>query len=189
MTRIIAGAARGRRLTVPATGARPTSDRVRESMFAALDHLLGGFRGARVLDLYAGSGALGLEAASRGATTVVLVEQDRACAAVARGNAEAVGLAGVRVVTAAVARHLAGPPEPFDLVLADPPYTMGAIEVGSCLAALTRGWLAPGGLVVVERATRGDAVDWPSGLVALRSRAYGSTTLWYGQRASQGEGP
>ena len=183
MTRIIAGAARGRRLTVPERGARPTGDRIREAMFASLDHLLGGFAGARVLDLFAGSGALGLEAASRGARSVVLVERDRPSAEVIRANAATVGLAGVRVVPASVTAHLAGGAEPFDVVLADPPYAMSGAEVEAFLGLLTRGWLAPTAVVVVERATRGGAFTWPPGLVALREKAYGGTTLWYGQAA------
>ncbi len=187
VTRIIAGAARGRRIAVPPGGARPTTDRVRESLFASLDHLLGGFVGARVLDLFAGSGALGLESASRGAAAVVLVERDRPSAAVARANAEVVGVPGVRVVAASVSAHLAGTPEPFDLVLADPPYAMGAPEVEAVLAVLSQGWLAPEAVVVVERATRGGEFAWPTGIVALRQRAYGATTLWYGQSASDGE--
>lgn len=158
-------------------------------MFASLDHLLGGFLGARVLDLFAGSGALGLEAASRGATVVVLVERDRPSAAVARANADVVGTPGVRVVPASVSAHLAGQPEPFDVVLADPPYAMAAAEVQAFLIALTRGWLAPEAVVMVERATRGGEFSWPPGLVALRQRAYGATTLWYGQSASDGEDP
>ncbi len=96
---------------------------------------------------------------------------------------------GVRVVPASVAAHLAGHPEPFDLVLADPPYAMEATQVEEFLAALTRGWLAPDAVVMVERATRGGDFSWPSGLVALRQRAYGATTLWYGQCASDGEDP
>jgi 16S rRNA (guanine966-N2)-methyltransferase len=158
-------------------------------MFASLDHLLGGFAGARVLDLFAGSGALGLEAASRGATAIVLVERDRPSAAVARANAEVVGSPGVRVEAASVTAHLAGQPEPFDLVLADPPYATSAQEVEAVLARLTQGWLAPEAVVMVERATRGGEFRWPSGLVALRQRAYGATTLWYGQCASDGEDP
>jgi 16S rRNA (guanine966-N2)-methyltransferase len=189
VTRIIAGAARGRRLAVPTGGARPTTDRVRESMFASLDHLLGGFVGARVLDLYAGSGALGLEAASRGATAVVLIERDRPSAGVARANAQVVGAPGVRVVPASVTAHLAGEPEPYDLVLADPPYSAAAPEIEAFLARLTRGWLAPDAVILVERPTRGGGFTWPPGLVALRQRAYGGTTLWYGQCASEGEDP
>ncbi len=189
MTRIIAGSARGRRLAVPAGGARPTSDRVRESLFASLDHLLGGLSGVRVLDLFAGSGALGLEAASRGAKSVVLVERDRPSAEVARSNAATVGVSGVRVVPAPVAAHLAGPAQPYDLVLADPPYAMAAEEVEATLSALLAGWLAPEAVVVVERPTGGGEFAWPPGLAELRRKAYGATTLWYGQAASYGEDP
>lgn len=174
---------------MPPGGARPTTDRVRESMFATLDHLLGGFAGARVLDLFSGSGALGLEAASRGATSVVLVERDRPSAAVARANAGVVGVPGISVAATSVAAHLAGQPTPYDLVLADPPYAMDAAEVEAVVVALTRGWLAPDALVMVERATRGGGFSWPPGLVALRPRTYGATTLWYGQAASDGEDP
>jgi 16S rRNA (guanine966-N2)-methyltransferase len=158
-------------------------------MFASLDHLLGGFVGARVLDLFAGSGALGLEAASRGAAAVVLVERDRPSAEVARANVGVVGVAGIRVVASSVAVHLSGQPEPFDLVLADPPYANSAAEVEGFLTALTQGWLAPDAVVMVERATRGGGFRWPPGVVALRQRAYGGTTLWYGQSAYDGEDP
>lgn len=189
MTRIIAGTARGRRIKVPAGAARPTADRVRESMFAALDHALGGFAGARVLDLYAGSGALGLEAASRGARRVVLVERERASAEVIRLNATVVGGTGVQVVPSSVTSYLSGTPERFDLVLADPPYAASRAQVQAALQLLTGGWLAPGGVVVVERATRGGEFEWPVGLVALREKGYGGTTLWYGQAAPEGEDP
>jgi 16S rRNA (guanine966-N2)-methyltransferase len=120
---------------------------------------------------------------------VVLVERDRASAGVARANAQVVGAKGVRVVPASVTAHLAGEPEPYELVLADPPYSMAAPEVEAFLAMLTRGWLAADAVVLVERPTRGGEFTWPPGLVALRQRAYGGTTLWYGQRASDGEDP
>lgn len=189
MTRIIAGSARGRRLKVPPAGTRPTTDRVRESLFATLDHMLGGFDGLRVLDLFAGSGALGLEAASRGAGEVILVERDRAAAAVARANLAIVGAAGARVVPSPVSSFLAGAPREFDLVLADPPYAVTAAEVEAMLGRLAAGWLAGDAVVVVERARRGGEFDWPHGLVALRRSAYGETVLWYGQRAPEGEDP
>lgn len=187
MTRIIAGVARGRRLRVPGATARPTTDRVREALFASLDHLLGGFDGIRVLDLYAGSGALGLEAVSRGAAHAVLVERDRAAAGVARANAATVGIGGVRVVASSVSGFLAGTAEPFDLVLVDPPYAVPAAEVEQVLAQLLAGWLAPGAVVVVERPTRGGGIRWPEGLVAHRQSTYGETTLWYGRTAPEGE--
>lgn len=187
MTRIIAGAARGRRLAVPRSGTRPTADRVREALFGSLDHLLGGFAGARVLDLYAGSGALGLEAVSRGASRAVLVERDRRTAAIARENARVVGSERVEVVVAPVSTFLGRPPEPFGLVLADPPYALSGDEVDGMLQRLLAGWLAPAAVVVVERARAGTDLAWPSGLRAVREASYGGSTLWYGQRAPEGE--
>jgi 16S rRNA (guanine966-N2)-methyltransferase len=187
VTRIIAGTARGRRLRVPASGTRPTADRVREAMFASLDHLLGGLSGLHVLDLYAGSGALGLEAVSRGAARAVLVESDRRTAAIARQNAQVVAAGRVEVVTARVGAYLAASPVPFDLVLADPPYAVTDAQVDELVARLAAGWLAPGGVVVVERARAGPGPSWPTGLRLVREATYGGTSLWYGQRASEGE--
>ncbi len=192
MTRIVAGAARGRRLSVPAgRGTRPTADRAREGLFATVLAILGPLGGARVLDLYAGSGAVGLEALSRGASDVLLVESDTRAAGVIRGNIEAVRLPGARLIADRVERVLArGPGDclPRDLVFADPPYAVPAEEVQRMLAALrNRGWLAPGALVVVERGTRSGPVTWPAGYLPDRSRGYGEATLWYGLAA--GDGP
>lgn len=162
---------------------------------ASVGHHLGGFRGLAVLDLYAGSGALGLEAASRGARQVVLVERDRRAAAVATANAATVGAPGVLVRVASVAAYLgeAGhlaeaasrPDGGFDLVFLDPPYAMAEAEVAANLAALVSGrWLAPGAVVVVERASRGEAPRWPPGIVALPARTYSQTTVWYGRASA-----
>ncbi|MBZ2198563.1 16S rRNA (guanine(966)-N(2))-methyltransferase RsmD [Occultella gossypii] len=184
MTRIVAGTAGGRTLKVPPAGTRPTSERVREALFSRLDHL-GVVRGARVLDLYAGSGALGLEAASRGAAEVVAVEAAKAAAALCRSNAAQVGLADrVRVVATRVERYLDGGPPgaPFDLVLVDPPYDVGGLD--EVLAALTGpGWLAPGALVVVEQARRSGEPTWPEGLAPDGEKTYGDTTLWFATTA------
>ena len=184
MTRIISGTAGGRRLSTP-TGSdtRPTADRVREGLFSRLEHL-GVVTGARVLDLYAGSGALGLEAASRGARRVVLVEADRNAAAVARANAQALGLADrvvVRVDT--VERHLLGrPDEPFGLVVADPPYALGEARLADVLALLvTHEWLGAEAVVVVERSGRSGEPHWPAGLVAAGERRYGDTKVWFAE--------
>ena len=186
MTRIVAGAARGRRLSVPpGRGTRPTSDRAREGLFSALESLVGAFAGLRVLDLYAGSGAVGLEAASRGAAAVTLVESDRRAADTARANSEAVAPGRARVVAAPVARWLATAAEaPYDVVFLDPPYELPDRDVGEVLAGLAdRGLLAPDAVVVVERPTRGTEPAWPPGVEALRSRRYGEATLWYGRAA------
>ena len=178
MTRIVAGVARGRRLTVPTKGTRPTADRVREAVFSALAARID-LDGARVLDLYAGSGALGLEALSRGAAHVVLVEADARAAAVARANVAAVGLPGASVRTSRVASLLAGGTDaPFDLVLADPPYAVTEVAVTGVLAALLEhGWVAEDSLVVLERAARGPVTTWPDGLEPRWDRSYGEARL------------
>ena len=195
MARVIAGEAGGRRLAVPdGRDTRPTSDRAREGLFATIVSLTGSLAGARVLDLYAGSGAVGLEALSRGAQHVLLVESGPRAARVIRDNIEAIGLAGAEVLTDRVERVLARGPaatEKYDVVFADPPYALAGDEVSAMLALLLRGgeppregmsdhgWLAPGALVIVERATRSGPVSWPAGLEPDRARRYGEATFWY----------
>ncbi|MGQ0841623.1 16S rRNA (guanine(966)-N(2))-methyltransferase RsmD [Actinokineospora sp.] len=178
MTRIVAGAAGGRRLAVPPKGTRPTADRVREALFSALESAVD-LDGARVLDLYAGSGALGLEALSRGAVVATLVESDRAAVAVLRDNAAAVGLPGADIRPGRVAQVLAAAPEAaYDLVFADPPYAVPGPELAAVLAALVgNGWTAPGSTVIVERARRSGEPDWPAALAPGRTRRYGDTEL------------
>lgn len=186
MTRIVAGAARGRRLAVPPTGTRPTSDRAREALFSSLESALGALSGVRFLDLYAGSGAVGLEAASRGASAVWLVESDRATARVLQTNVATVGLAGVHPRVADVSHLVATPhdDEPFDVVFLDPPYAVSQDDVVAVIDDLvTHGWLADDAVLVVERSTRSGAFPWPVGTAGDRSRRYGETTLWYGRRA------
>ncbi len=177
MTRIVAGAAGGRRLAVPAS-ARPTTDRVREALFNVLAARLD-FDGLRVLDLYAGSGALGLEALSRGAVSATFVEADRRAAEVINRNIATVGLPGAKVRRASVAATLAvSPPDPMDLVLADPPYEIAAAEVESVLDSLHRhGWVADGSIVVVERPFSSAPVRWPDGWTEWPVRRYGDTRL------------
>jgi 16S rRNA (guanine966-N2)-methyltransferase len=188
MTRIIAGAAGGRRLaTVPGRSTRPTTDRVRESLFGTVTSIRGGLTGAAVLDLYAGSGAVGLEALSRGAADVILVEADSRAARVISANIGAVGLAGARLVPEKAQRVLArgpGAAPPRDFVFADPPYAAGDGELAGMLTALAdHGWLAAGALVVVERSSRSGPLDWPAGYESERTRRYGEATLWYGLAA------
>lgn len=183
--RIIAGLAKGRRISAPpGEDVRPTADRVREALFSSLQPLL---PGARVLDLYAGSGALGLEAVSRGAAHATLVERDRRTLAVLSANVEAVGLPGVVVLPHDVGAALAGalPGAPFDLVFADPPYRTPAAEIDRLVVTLLA-HLAPGATVVVERARRDPAPAWPAGLVAAEPRAYGATVLHRAQHDTEG---
>jgi 16S rRNA (guanine966-N2)-methyltransferase len=190
MTRIIAGVHGGRRLIAPAGAqTRPTSDRVREAFFSTLD-ALANLAGARFADLYAGSGAVGLEALSRGAGHTLLVESDARAAKIIRDNIAALRLgAAARLVTARVASVLARPPdEPYDVVFADPPYAVTEDEVTAVQRALLDGgWLAPDAVVVIERssrtAARGASLSWVDGITAERSRRYGETTLWYGRRS------
>jgi 16S rRNA (guanine966-N2)-methyltransferase len=188
MTRIIAGAAGGRRLaTAAGRVTRPTSDRTREGLFSTVLAMCGGLAGAAVLDLYAGSGAVGLEALSRGAADVILVESDPRAAKVIRENVAAVGLPGALLIADKVARVLArglAGACPRDFVFADPPYALGDGELSDVLAALLRqGWLAPAAVVAVERATRSGPPSWPAGYEPDRSRKYGEATLWYGLAA------
>ena len=178
--RIIAGAARGRRLAAPpGATTRPTADRAREGLFSAV---MGEVEGARWLDLYAGSGAVGLEALSRGASEVVLVESHARAVAVIRENIARVGLDGAILAAAPVERFLAGEPSPFDVVFADPPY---AVSVEKTLRSLNDGgWLCPRALIVVERATRSGEFGWPDGYVPVKARRYGEATFWYGRLAA-----
>jgi 16S rRNA (guanine966-N2)-methyltransferase len=180
--RLIAGLAGGRRLKVPPSGVRPTGDRAREGLFNSLATLVD-LDGAAVLDLYAGSGALGLEALSRGAAQVVLVESGPKVLPVLRANVAAIGLPGARVVAGSVPAVVAGPPPArFDVVLADPPYVAPVSEVLGVLRSLVDGgWLAPGAVVVVERSSREEPWEWPTPLLGLRDRRYGEAVLRYGR--------
>ena len=186
VTRIVAGSAGGRRLAVPPKGTRPTSERVREALFGALEAAFE-FDGIHLLDLYAGSGALGFEALSRGASVVTFIESDRRAVDVLRANAAALGLAGARVVAGPVESVVAGEPDRvYDIVLADPPYALANDALGAVLAdLLAKGWVAPDGLVVLERAARDGEPDWPDGLAPTRSRRYGDTVLHWAQPSSE----
>ena len=186
VARVIAGEAGGRRLTVPGgRETRPTSDRAREGLFATISSIVGSLAGARVLDLYAGSGAVGLEALSRGAAHVFLVESGTRAGRVIKANIAALGLPGAEVIVDRVERVLARGPEDtrgrYDIVFADPPYALDGEEVSAILSVLAdRAWLAPGALVIVERATRSGPVRWPAAYVQDRARRYGEATFWYG---------
>ena len=189
MTRIIAGRVGGRTIAAPRGSAtRPTTDRVREALFSRVEALMD-LDGARVLDLYAGSGALGLEALSRGAVHLTAVERHRSTAALVERNARDLGLADlVEVRTGAVERVLSAggaagevPHQregAFDLVLLDPPYPLGEPDLAGVLGLLVSGgWLSEDALVVVERSARSPRPAWPAGLVHLDTRTYGETAL------------
>lgn len=192
MTRIVAGVFGGRRLAAPAGQlTRPTSDRVREALFSSLASAYGGhLRKLRVLDLYAGSGALGLEALSRGAEYAVFVESDPKAARVIKENIATLGVAGqTEILRARAATAVSQPPAggPFDIVLADPPYSVAEDELAAVLGGLAaHGWYAPDATVVVERSRRAPEPPWVRPVTAERERRYGETTLWYGRAASGG---
>jgi 16S rRNA (guanine966-N2)-methyltransferase len=183
VTRIIGGVAGGRRIAVPPRGTRPTTDRVRESLFNIVTARRD-LTGLAVLDLYAGSGALGLEALSRGAASAVFVESDSRAAAVVARNIEALGLSGATLRRGAVASVLAaGTASPVDLVLADPPYDVEAAEVNAVLVTLTtHGWVGEGTVAAVERAATSAALTWPAGWSVWPQRVYGDTRLELAER-------
>jgi 16S rRNA (guanine966-N2)-methyltransferase len=167
---------------VPRTGTRPTTDRVRESLFNVLASRID-FAGASVLDLYAGSGALGLEALSRGAASAVFVESDRRAAGVISKNIAALGVTAT-VRSGPVAVVLAGGADrPADLVFADPPYDIPAADIEEMLAELVSGgWATAGTVAVVERGTAGPELAWPNGWQTWPSRRYGDTRIELAER-------
>lgn len=180
--RIVAGHLRGRALVAPEDGStRPTSDRVREAVFNVLAHGIEGFtlEGARVLDLFAGTGALGIEALSRGAKLCLFVEDDPLARGVIRQNVEAFGLTGVTRIWRRDATSLgpANPRDRFDIAFLDPPYGNGLGE-RALIAARTGGWLDDGAIIVLEESAD-SVIDWPSGFVVLDARQWGGTQVHF----------
>ncbi len=183
MTRIIAGEFRGRRLSVPADTTRPTSDRVREAVFSMLGARVD-IEGFRVVDLYAGTGALGLEAVSRGAASAVLVEADRKAAKVVRDNIATCRAGGrARVVDRTVESFLSAAAGPFDLAFIDPPYDVTTAAVDAVLTSLVPA-LSDGAWVLVERGARTAPISWPDGVDEVSSKKYGDSIVHLGVRAS-----
>lgn len=179
--RIIAGRFKGRGLAGPGDRTiRPTSDRLRETLFNILAHAYGeAVEGARVLDLFAGTGALGLEAMSRGARFALFVDNGTEARGLLRENSEALGLGGASRIYRRDATRLGdiGPIEPFDLVFCDPPYGKGLGEA-ALASALAGGWLAEGALVILEE--QQDAqIALPAGFQRLEERAFGDSKLLF----------
>ena len=169
---------------MPPRGTRPTADRAREALFNTLATEVV-LEGSAVLDLFAGSGAVGLEALSRGAARAVFVESDRRAAAVLEANVKVVGLPGATVHRCTAETFLAavGAEDPFDVVFADPPYAFSATLLSMMLAQLaTQRWLAPDAVVVIERSSRDPEPTWPDEIKAMKQRRYGEGSLWYGRR-------
>ncbi|NJK88475.1 MAG: 16S rRNA (guanine(966)-N(2))-methyltransferase RsmD [Myxococcales bacterium] len=182
--RIIAGEFGGRRLTAPrGSSTRPTSDRVREALFSILAESISG---ARVLDLYAGSGALGLEALSRGALLAVFVERDRSAASTLKDNVTALGLAAPKAIVRVQAVHsfLAANADPFDLVFMDPPYATASASLAAGGGAIAKSLTTNPGLLVVEHASRVQLEPAP-GLVAVDRRIYGDTSLAFFRKTDE----
>ncbi|KPN18324.1 MULTISPECIES: 16S rRNA (guanine(966)-N(2))-methyltransferase RsmD [Arthrobacter] len=193
MSRIIAGVAGGSTLSsVPGSGTRPTTDRVKEALFSRLESY-GILDGAYVLDLFAGSGSLGVESASRGAARVDLVELAEKPAGVCRANAAMVnrilGSERVRVHRTKAESYLQRVPPGlvWDLVFLDPPYPLDEDGLAAVLQSLSPR-LAPGAVVVVERSTRSPEPVWPAGMERFSEKAYGETTLWFAEPAGAEEG-
>ncbi|MFW7413403.1 16S rRNA (guanine(966)-N(2))-methyltransferase RsmD [Demequina sp. SO4-18] len=183
MTRIIAGDLGGRRIAVPPRGTRPTTDRVREALFSRLDHQ-DAMHGARVLDLYAGSGALGLEAISRGASAATFVEAASSAARVIQANARDLGIGDrARVVKEKALPFLTRTTDEWDLVLLDPPYDIPLADLTAVLGALTPR-LAADAVVVLEWTSRAPRLEWPRGLEVERERDYGETRVHWARWGS-----
>lgn len=180
MTRIIAGDRGGRRLVVPKSGTRPTSDRVREAIFSRLDHA-DALRGAHVVDLFAGSGALGIEALSRGAADATFVESATPAVRVIESNIKELGL-GTRatVVRERALAYLRRARAQWTVAFLDPPYDMAEGDLAPVLHALVP-LLTGHATVVVEMSSRRGTPDWPHGLQVVQSKAYGETTVYYAE--------
>jgi 16S rRNA (guanine966-N2)-methyltransferase len=184
VTRIVAGVAGGRRLKVPPKGTRPTSERVREALFSSLEAMMD-LEGVKVLDLYAGSGALGFEALSRGAGHATFVESDRRAAEVLKANAKELGFGNTVVANRTAEAYVTGEGEKFDVVFADPPYAVTDDELEKVLHGLAHR-LAEDAVLIVERASRSNEPGWPDQVEPLRAKRYGDTVVYWGQVRSDG---
>ena len=180
MTRVVAGSRGGRRLAVPPGATRPTSEKVREAVGSALT-ALDAIIGVRVLDLYAGSGAVAIELLSRGAADAVLVEQAPKAAATARANIKSVDVKA-SVIVGDVVKYVSQPATTrFDVVFIDPPYDVPTDAVRNVVRTLIEnGWVATGAVFVVERRFRDGTFTWPDGVTAYRDKRYGDTVVFYG---------
>jgi 16S rRNA (guanine966-N2)-methyltransferase len=185
--RIIAGSAKGRKLTSPeGTSARPTSDRAREALFSSLESEYGDLRGLRFLDLFAGSGAVSAEAISRGAKSCIAVESDRDALLIARENIEiSKSLSDadeVLLIESDVASYVTRKSNPFDVIFIDPPYSYHDDELQRILIQMERsGFIVSGTLVVIERSSRSPSFPWPDGMHEVKVRRYGNAAIYYGE--------
>ena len=183
MTRIIGGDFRGRSIKVPDAETRPTSSRVREAIFSSVEHAVSGLDDLRVLDLFSGSGAFGIESISRGAAEAVLIEKDLRTADTLHSNVANFGIKNARVVIADAFNDVAQKSGrgSFDVVFIDPPYSFEDEQVNTLIGHLAKNdWLNEYAVIVVERGSRSQVI-WPESVEELRKKVYGDTTIWYGQ--------
>ncbi len=182
MTRVIAGAHKGREIKVPKTVTRPTSSKVREAIFSTLNHALSGFTDLRILDLFAGSGACAIESISRGASEALAVEKDSRAIQTIKSNAQNLGITSLRTLAMDALSAVGGEAKfgKFDLVFIDPPYSVKDEVISQLLEQLAQGWLTDGAIVVVERA-KSSSFNYPVKLVEFSKKVYGDTSVWYGQ--------
>jgi len=171
-------------LKVPPKGTRPTSDRVREALFSSLEAMMD-LDGAQVLDLYAGSGALGFEALSRGAEHATFVESDKRAAEVLKANAKELGFANTTIANRTAEAYVSAEGEKFDVVFADPPYAVTDDEIEKVLRGIAPR-LAEDAVLIVERASRSSEPAWPDGVEPLRAKRYGDTAVYWGRVRADG---
>lgn len=169
---------------MPPKGTRPTSDRVREALFSSLEAMMD-LDGAQVLDLYAGSGALGFEALSRGAEHATFVESDKRAAEVLKANAKELGFANTTIANRTAEAYVSAEGEKFDVVFADPPYAVTDDEIEKVLRGIAPR-LAEDAVLIVERASRSSEPAWPDGVEPLRAKRYGDTAVYWGRVRADG---
>ena len=184
--RIIAGVAKGRNLSTVAGATRPTSDRAREALFSTLHSEFGEFENLKFLDLFAGSAAVGLEALSRGAELVHAVEKDESAIKTIRANQEIIEkskpLGKFQLYSSSAQKFLSTPSNQYDIIFMDPPYDFSNQAVHDLLELVIKNnFIRKGGVLVVERATKGSFINWPAPLKELRTKEYGVATLYYGE--------
>lgn len=190
--RIIAGVAKGRTLSSVAGATRPTSDRAREGLFSSLLSEFGDFLGLHFLDLFAGSGAIGLEALSRGASIVHAVEKDESAARTIKINSDLVEKSNTpgdfHLYAMSVQKFLEIPaPTSYHIIYVDPPYDFPDVELYKCLVELRAGgFVRDDAVIAVERASKSAVMKWPTGYEALRERNYGQAVIYYGTLAKNG---
>ena len=185
--RVIAGMAKGRNLISPIGTTRPTSDRAREALFSSLESEFGSLNNLSMLDLYCGSGAVGVEALSRGAAIVTAIDNDEKATNIARQNFEIIeklaGIGTYSVITMSAGKFLDKPADlPYDIVFLDPPYELPNNEIEKNLSSLmSNKYLKPSTVIAIERDSKSRPLTWPTGLSEVKERKYGAATIYYAE--------